>query len=87
MHGKQTLYLCMGSACHQSGGFRLIPRLEELLRQHQLQECVELKGAFCLDHCEHGRSIKFADQVVSGLTADNLADKFVAEVLPRVRKG
>jgi NADH:ubiquinone oxidoreductase subunit E len=87
MQGKQTLHLCMGSACHQLGGYRLRPMLEDLIRRYELQERIELKGAFCLERCEHGRSLKFEDRVLTGLTADNVADRFFAEVLPHVRKG
>jgi NADH:ubiquinone oxidoreductase subunit E len=86
MKPKQTLFLCMGSACHQLGGFRLIPALEALIRKNNLEEEVELKGAFCLDMCEHGRSLKFADQILTGLTADNIEEKFAGEILPRIRK-
>jgi NADH:ubiquinone oxidoreductase subunit E len=84
MDKKHTLYLCMGSACHQLGGYRLIPVLESLIKRHHLENCLELKGAFCLDACEHGRSLKFGDRVFTGLTADNIEEKFAREILPRL---
>ncbi len=77
----------MGSACHQLGGYRLRPMLEELIQRYHLQDRVELKGAFCLDQCEHGRSLKFEERVLTGLTAENLPEKFFTEILPRIRKG
>ena len=83
--GKQPLYLCMGSACHQRGGFRLLPQLEALIAQHGLQECVELKGAFCLDHCLQGRSLRFEDRILIDVSPENLEARFVTEILPHVR--
>jgi NADH:ubiquinone oxidoreductase subunit E len=80
---KQTLYLCMGSACHQLGGFRLIPIMQSLIARHNLEDCLEVKGAFCLEMCEHGRSLKFDGSVITGLTADNITERFEAEILPR----
>lgn len=83
MTPKPTLFLCMGSACHQLGGFRLIPQIEAFLRRHGLQDQIELKGAFCLEHCEHGRSLKFADRVYTGLTPENLEARLQHEILAR----
>jgi NADH:ubiquinone oxidoreductase subunit E len=85
MNSKQPLYLCMGSACHQRGGYKLLPALGRLIEQHGLGGCVELKGAFCLDVCQQGRAAKFEGRVLTGLTEENLAERFTAEILPLVR--
>jgi NADH:ubiquinone oxidoreductase subunit E len=82
---KQPLYLCMGSACHQRGGYKLLPALERLLELHGLRERVELKGAFCLEACQQGRNAKFAGHLLTALTEENLAERFAAEILPRLR--
>ena len=82
MTPTQTLYLCMGSACHQLGGFRLLPQIEEILRRRGLADRIELRGAFCLEKCELGRSLKFGDRVFTGLTPDNLEARLTAEILP-----
>lgn len=85
MSSKQTLFLCMGSACHQLGGFRLIPLIEALIKKHHLEDRLELKGAFCLEHCEHGRSLKFGEVVLTHLAAENIEERFATEILPRVK--
>lgn len=85
MKSKQPLYLCMGSACHQRGGYKLLPVLQRLIEQHGLTDCVELKGAFCLEACQQGRAVKFAGRVLTDLTEDNLPQRFAAEILPLVR--
>lgn len=82
MPSSRPLYLCMGSACHQLGGFRLIPQIEAYLRARGLEGRIELKGAFCLEKCEHGRSLRFGDRVFTGLTPDNLEERLDREVLP-----
>lgn len=84
MTPKQTLFLCMGSACHQLGGFRLVPQIEAFIHQHGLEDRLELKGAFCLEKCEHGRSLKFQDRVHTGLTPENLETRLLNEILPRL---
>ncbi|MDR3459291.1 MAG: (2Fe-2S) ferredoxin domain-containing protein [Verrucomicrobiae bacterium] len=73
----------MGSACHQRRGHRLLPALEALIRQHGLAGRLVLKGAFCLDNCQRGCSIKCGDQVFTGLNEQNVAGLFEREILPR----
>lgn len=85
MNPKQPLYLCMGSACHQRGGYKLLPVLNRLLEQHGLAGRVELKGAFCLEACQQGRAVKFAGRVLTDLTEQNLPERFAAEILPLIR--
>jgi NADH:ubiquinone oxidoreductase subunit E len=82
MSQPQDLYLCMGSACHQRRGYALLPLLEEMIRRHELGGRLSLKGAFCLENCQHGCSLKFAGRVLSGLNEANLAETFEREILP-----
>lgn len=81
MSQSQTLYLCMGSACHQRRGYALLPRLEDLIRRHELGG-LEIKGAFCLDNCQNGCSLKFGERVFSQVNEQNLAEVFEREILP-----
>lgn len=85
MSDRQTLYLCMGSACHQLGGYRLLPLLESLRDRHGLAERLDIKGAFCLETCQQGRSLKFGDRVFTGLSEENLEQLFAREILPQLR--
>ena len=83
MRQAQALYLCMGSACHQRRGYVLLPMLEELICRHGLNERLLLKGAFCLENCQHGCSLKFDGRVFTGLNERNLGETFEREILPR----
>ena len=86
MKPRQTLFLCMGSACHQLGGYRMIPAIERLIARHDLQDRIVLKGAFCLDACERCCSMKFGDQIISGFNDQNLEERFRREVLPLIHR-
>lgn len=85
MDDVQTLYLCMGSACHQLKGYGLLPVLEELILKHGLKDRLILKGAFCLDTCREGRSLKFRNRIYTGLDAEQLPQLFEKEILPYVK--
>ncbi len=83
MNEAPTLYLCLGSACHQRRGYRLLPLLEELIRRHDLSARLRLKGAFCLENCQRGCSLKFDGRIFSDLNEENLGEIFAREILPR----
>jgi len=78
-----SVYLCMGSACHQRRGYALLPVLEELVRRHKLGDRLLLKGAFCLENCQQGCSLKFDGRVLIGLNEKNIGEIFEREILPR----
>jgi len=84
MDQGQTVYLCMGSACHQLKGYRLLPVLEALIEKHGLKGQLQIKGAFCLETCQEGRSLKFRDQIFTGLDEPQLARIFELEILPHL---
>ena len=84
MAPKKTLFLCMGSACHQSGGYRLIPRIEALIAKHGLTGSLELKGAFCLDRCGAGGALELDGHVVTGIVGADLDEVFRLAVLPHM---
>ena len=80
---SQTLYLCMGSACHQRRGYALLPMLEALIRRHGLNDRLLLRGAFCLENCQRGCSLKFDGRIFTDLNEQNLQETFEREILPR----
>lgn len=77
-----VIALCFGSACHQRRGYRLLPIFEELIARHGLAGRIELKGAFCLENCPRGPSVKVGDRVFSGIEETNAAEFFEREILP-----
>jgi NADH:ubiquinone oxidoreductase subunit E len=79
-----NLFLCMGSACHQLGVYEVLPRLQTLLKVHQLEETITLKGSFCLELCNQGITMKFQDHHICHITPQNVDDKFVLEILPLI---
>lgn len=55
------------------------------IERHGLKGKVVLKGAFCLETCLAGLSIEFDDEVITGVTSENLESIFAEQILPRVR--
>lgn len=82
---KETLFLCMGSACHQMGVYEVLPRLQTLIQDYGLEGVITLKGSFCLEICSRGITMKFHDQHFMDISPQNIDDKFVQEILPAIQ--
>ncbi len=83
--GKESLFLCMGSACHQLGVYEVLPKLQQLIAKYYLEDTIELKGSFCLENCSHGIVIKFQDTVFVHIDPQNLEERFAREILPQIQ--
>jgi len=85
MESKEILRLCMGSVCHQLGVYELLPQVRRLLIEYQLEDKVELKGAFCLGPCRDGMVIRLKNKFFTNITVDNMEQKFRQEILPYLK--
>lgn len=83
---KENLYLCMGSACHQLGVYEVLPKIQALISEYNLEERVELKGSFCLETCSSGIVMKFKDKFFISINASNVEQKFKQEILPCIKQ-
>ncbi|WP_026079736.1 (2Fe-2S) ferredoxin domain-containing protein [Spirulina subsalsa] len=83
---KRNLYLCMGSACHQMGVYEVLPKLQELLAEYDLNDKIELKGSFCLETCSYGIVMKFEEQHFVSINPQNVEAKFIQEILPAIQE-
>ncbi|GET37038.1 (2Fe-2S) ferredoxin domain-containing protein [Microseira wollei] len=81
---KENLYLCMGSACHQLGVYEVLPKLQSMMIQYQLEDKFDLKGSFCLETCSDGIVMKYKDKVFSKISPENVEQKFKDEILPNI---
>ncbi|RME75599.1 MAG: (2Fe-2S) ferredoxin domain-containing protein [Chloroflexi bacterium] len=72
----------MGSACHQRGVYHLLPKLQALIRQYNLEDRLKLKGSFCLGPCTYGIVMQFGGEIIVNVTADNIEQKLREEILP-----
>lgn len=83
---KQNLYLCMGSACHQLGVYEVLPKLQSMISEYDLEDKIELKGSFCLESCSEGIVMKYQDKVFIKINPENIEKKFQEEILPTINK-
>ena len=46
--------VCIGSSCHVRGSRQVVEQLQDLIRDHNLSDEVELCGSFCMGQCQLG---------------------------------
>ena len=76
-----TVTVCVGSSCHIKGARVVIKRFQELLRQHELEDRVELKGSFCMERCGEGMNWQIDDEALTSSSPEEAVAVFQQRVL------
>lgn len=74
--------ICIGSSCHLKGSRQVIERLQQLIRENNLADSVELCGTFCMKNCVNGVSVTVDDKLFS-VKPDSVDSFFETEILKR----
>jgi hypothetical protein len=72
--------ICIGSSCHLKGSREIVHTLEALIKEHGVEDQVQLTGSFCMGECVKGVCVKVDDKSFS-LTPSNTKEFFTQEVL------
>ncbi len=57
-----TVVVCVGSSCYVRGSEKMAETFERLIRERGLNGRVELTGAFCMEQCSMGVSVRVGDK-------------------------
>lgn len=68
--------VCIGSACHIKGSYKVIGELKRLIEENRLATTVELKSSFCLGHCGQGVSIRLNENEIFSLHPEDMEQFF-----------
>lgn len=75
--------VCIGSSCHIKGSRQVVEEFQYLIKQHSLQDKVELSGTFCMNNCQNGVSVTVDGEICS-VSPETAKDFFTKEILTRV---
>lgn len=82
--GTMQVQICVGTGCYLRGSYDVMNEFNELIKQMDLEEYVQLTGTFCLEKCDQGVSIKVGDEIITGVNMDNVEHIFKSQVAIRV---
>ena len=75
--------VCIGSSCHIKGSRLVVEALQELINQNDLDDKVELCGAFCMNKCQSGICVTVDEELFS-VTPDNVKEFFEKNVIAKL---
>jgi len=76
--------ICVGSSCSIRGSDELASEIQRLIEKENLQGLVDIVGAFCMDACSKGVSIRVGDRAFSGIKPEDAESFFYKEIMGHV---
>lgn len=78
---KHIISLCMGSSCYVNGNVPFLQLIQQFLKEHDLEQVVELKGSLCQGNCKNGPSLMIDKEpftrIDSAILLKILCEKFL----------
>lgn len=74
--------ICVGSSCSIRGSDELAEKLQQCIEDERLEGRVDIVGAFCMEACSRGVSIKVGERSFSGVRPEDARDFFYKEIMP-----
>jgi NADH:ubiquinone oxidoreductase subunit E len=79
-----TVTICVGSACSVRGSDDLAAALEALIAREGLDGQIELVGAFCMEQCSNGVSVRIGNDHFHKVRPEDAETLFYDWVLPNL---
>jgi NADH:ubiquinone oxidoreductase subunit E len=73
--------ICVGSSCSLRGSDELASELFRLIKKEKLEGLVDIVGAFCMDACSKGVSVRIGDREFSGICPQQAEEFFYKEIM------
>ena len=81
-----TVIVCVGSSCHIKGARNLIERFNSLLKEHKLEDKVELKGSFCMERCGEGVNWQIDDELFTNSDVEEAVKSFEEKIISPLKE-
>jgi NADH:ubiquinone oxidoreductase subunit E len=76
--------ICVGSSCSLRGSDELASALFRLIEKEKLEGLVDIVGAFCMDACSKGVSVRVGEREFSGIRPQQAEEFFYKEIMGHV---
>jgi NADH:ubiquinone oxidoreductase subunit E len=79
-----VITICVGSSCSVRGSDELAARLQQCIEKEHLEGLVDIVGAFCMDACSQGVSVRVGDRQFSGILPQDAETFFYDQIIGQV---
>lgn len=76
--------VCVGSSCSVRGSDEFAAEIQRLIVKEGLEGFVDIVGAFCMEACSMGVSVKVGDREFSNIRPNEAEAFFYREILDHV---
>jgi NADH:ubiquinone oxidoreductase subunit E len=76
--------ICVGSSCSLRGSDELASELFRLIQKEKLDGLIDIIGAFCMDTCSKGISVRVGEREFSGIQPQQAEEFFYKEIIGHV---
>lgn len=73
--------ICVGSSCSLRGSDDLAVTIQNLIEKERLEAAVDIVGAFCMDTCSKGISVRVGERQFSGIRPEEGEAFFYREIM------
>ncbi len=73
--------ICVGSSCSLRGSDELASGIQRFIEKEDLEGMVDIVGAFCMDACSKGVSVRVGEREFSGIRPEDAESFFYREVM------
>lgn len=77
--------VCIGSACHLQGSYRVIKKLQSIILEKGLSNKVMVRAAFCLGECTKAVAVRVNDENIVSVTPDTVDEFFEKYIERRIK--
>ncbi|HSV30739.1 MAG TPA: [FeFe] hydrogenase, group A [Atribacteraceae bacterium] len=81
---KVDIAVCVGTSCYLKGSYNILQALVQLARELGVEDRVSIDATFCLEHCSEGPNIRVNDEVLTGVSGENLREIFETAVMAKL---
>ncbi len=75
--------VCIGSSCHIKGSRQVVEKLQNLIKENNLGDKIELGGTFCMGKCQQGVCVSVDDAFYS-VTSETVEEFFEKNIKEKV---
>lgn len=76
-----VITICVGSSCSIRGSDELASEIQRFIEKENVADRVEIVGAFCMDACSKGVSIRVGEREFSGILPEDAESFFYREIM------
>ncbi|MEI7671007.1 MAG: (2Fe-2S) ferredoxin domain-containing protein [Syntrophales bacterium] len=81
MRQMLVVTICVGSSCNLRGSDDLAIKIQNLIEKENLEGMVDIVGAFCMDACSRGISVRVGKRQFSGIRPEDGEAFFYKEIM------